>query len=196
MTGTHPDPAAPHLKPKRRHFWIDAPAQLSIMAFVLGLLTAGLILSFLSMDRGLAQAAQETQRLYIPVDWARQALRGPFVLSSAIILLGSSILTLLWSHRVVGPLLVLTAGLRRMRDGNLKTEMKVRDTDSLKETVEDLAEMQASLRRHVEEDRERVAALDQRLGQLAHRLAHDGGSKHELSSIQEELRKVTSFFQL
>ena len=189
MSGTH-------TRPKRRRFWIDAPTQLGILAYVLGLLAVSLILSFLSMDRGLAQTAQETHRLYIPVDWARESLRGPFALSAAIILIGGGVLTLLWSHRLVGPLLVLTAGLRRIREGNLKADVKVRDTDSLQDTVEDLSEMQSAIRRHVEEDRERIAAVDQRLGQLSQRLAHDGGAKRELEEIQEELRKVTSFFQL
>lgn len=182
--------------PKRKRFWIDAAAQLKVLAFVLGLLAASLTLCYLSMDRGLEQAALEARRLYIPIDWARAALRGPFLFSAAIILLGGSIITLLWSHRVIGPLLVLTAGLRRIQEGNLKGEVRIRDTDALKDTVDDFVAMQNALRRHVAEDRERLASLEQRLNQVAEKYSGDGSARRELDAIRDELKKVTSFFQL
>lgn len=182
-------------QPKRKRFWIDAAAQLKVLGFVLGLLAASLLLCYVSMDRGLEQAAQEARRLYIPIDWARAALRGPFLFSSLIILLGGSMITLLWSHRVIGPLLVLTAGLRRLQEGNLKGEVRIRDTDALKDTVADFVTMQNALRRHVGEDRERLAAIDQRLSHLGERLK-DESSHRELEAIREELKKLTAFFQL
>ncbi|MBI4425218.1 MAG: methyl-accepting chemotaxis protein [Elusimicrobia bacterium] len=181
---------------KRKRFWIDPSAQLRVLAFVTGLLGVSLALSYVSMDRGLEQVSEQTRRLYIPVDWARESLRVPFLFSSAVILLGGGMLTLLWSHRVVGPILVLTAGLRRIRDGNLKGDVKIRDTDSLKDTVEDFTAMQGMLRRHVAEDRERLASLDQRLAALAERLERGSSTRGEIEAIREDLAKVSAYFQL
>ena len=182
--------------PKRKRFWIDPSTQIRVLAFVLGLLAASLALAFISMDRGLALAAEQTRRLFVPIDWARQALRGPFLFSSTIILLGGALLTLLWSHRVVGPLLVMAAGLRRIREGNLRVEVKTRDTDALKDTVEDFAAMQHALRKQLEQDRDRVAALQQRLAAIAEKLDGRAAERRELEAIRDELGSVTSFFQL
>lgn len=182
--------------PKRKQFWIDPTSQLKVLAFVLGLLTASLLLCFVSMDRGLEQAAIETQRNYFPIDWARAALRAPFVFSSAIILLGGAMITLLWSHRFIGPILVITAGLRRIQEGNLKVEVRIRDTDELRDTVGDFEAMQAALRRQVGEDRERLSALQNRLAQVAGKLDGDAAARRELDAIREELKQVTGFFQL
>ncbi|MBI4347883.1 MAG: methyl-accepting chemotaxis protein [Elusimicrobia bacterium] len=182
--------------PKRKRFWIDPSTQLKILAFVLGLLAVSLVLCWLSVDRGLEQTAGELHRQYIPIDWARAALRGPFFFSGAIILLGGAMVTLLWSHRFVGPILVVTAGLRRIQDGNLKGEVRIRDTDALRETVNDFCAMQAALRRHVGEDRERVAAIEQRLAHLADKLDGNASARRELESIRDEVKKLTAFFQL
>jgi len=182
--------------PKRKRFWIDPTAQLKILAFVLGLLAASLLLCWLSVDRGLEQTSGELHRQYIPIDWARAALRGPFFFSSAIILLGGAMVTLLWSHRFVGPILVITAGLRRIQEGNLKVEVRIRDTDALRETVNDFSAMQAAIRRHVGEDRERINALDQRLAHVAERLDGQASARRELENIRDELKKLTAFFQL
>lgn len=182
--------------PKRKRLWIDPSSQLQVLAFVLGLLAAALVLCYVSMDRGLEQAALDARRNYIPVDWARAALRAPFAFSSVIILLGGAMLTLLWSHRFIGPILVITAGLRRLQEGNLKVEVRIRDTDALKDTVSDFESMQAALRRHVGEDRERLSALQQRLGRLSDKLDGDAGARRELDAVREELGKVTAFFQL
>lgn len=181
---------------KRKRFWIDPSAQLRVLMFVTGLLGISLALSYVSMDRGLEQASAQARRLYIPVEWARESLQVPFLFSSSVILLGGGLLTLLWSHRVVGPILVLTAGLRRIRDGNLKGDVRIRDTDSLKNTIEDFTTMQGMLRRHVAEDRERLASLDQRLAALAGSLEHGSAARGELEAIREDLARVTAFFQL
>ena len=182
--------------PKRKRFWIDPAAQLKILAFVLGLLASSLVLCWLSVDRGLAQTAGELHRQYIPIDWARAALRAPFFFSGAIILLGGAMVTLLWSHRFVGPILVITAGLRRIQEGNLKGEVRIRDTDALRETVNDFTAMQAAIRRHVDEDRGRLAAIDLRIAGVAERLDAQASARRELDAVREELKKLTSFFQL
>ncbi len=183
-------------EPKRKRFWIDQPLQLRVLLFVLSLLAAALALAYLSMDRGLLEASERSRRLFLPVDWARESLRQPFLFTGAIVMVGGALLTLLWSHRIIGPLLVLMAGLRRIRDGNLKVDIRVRDSDALHRAVEDFSAMQASLRKKISEDRERVAAVDERLAGLAERLRHEHGARRELESIRDELRKITASFHL
>jgi len=182
--------------PQRKRLVVDAPVQLRVIGFVLILVGCALAVVFITMDRGLAEAARQSQQLFVPVAWARRALRAPFFLSGSIVMLAAAVLTLLWSHRVVGPLRVLTEAMRRIREGDLRTEPRLRDTDALREFGADFSRMQASLRERLVGDRERVAEALRRIETAKTRLKQDSPSGKDLDAAREAIESVLASFTL
>jgi nitrogen fixation/metabolism regulation signal transduction histidine kinase len=71
---------------------------------------------------------------------------------------------LFWSHRFAGPLRVISAGITRVRHGNLAIAVRVRTTDAHQELAHEFQLMQDELRKKLQEDRghinEAVALLE------------------------------------
>lgn len=181
---------------KRKKFWIDASLQTFMVGGMAVMMAAGLWIVYMSVDRGIEEAARSADSIFVSVDWVRHTIKGPFYLSSAIVIVASAMLALLGSHRVIGPLMVLTAGLRRIREGNLGAGLQVRDTDSIPETAHDFDKMQEALREQIIEDRKHLHRIDTRLEQLAAELRPNAKAEEEIESIRKELKKVASFFHL
>jgi len=159
---THPkahDHAAKPAKPsyKRQQYWVDAPLQLQMVGFVLILISASLLLTAFSVFRGVQEASYASRQIFHSLEWIQTALRAPLLLASAISLLAGGLLTLFWSHRFAGPLRVLSAGIARMRHGNLAVPVKVRTTDAHQELAAEFQKMQEELAKMIAADRARVA---------------------------------------
>jgi len=169
----------------RRRFWIDAPLQLRVLIFVLILISVSLALAYLAANRGLEQAAVQADRAFFSVAWAEGAMRGPFAVAGAISLVAGAMITVLWTHRLIGPLMVLTAGLRRLADGELSRGLDLRATDVQFETTREFERLRRSLREHAE----RLSEVERRFRAIA--LKDD-----ELKSIRADIVELVSFFKL
>jgi nitrogen fixation/metabolism regulation signal transduction histidine kinase len=64
---------------------------------------------------------------------------------------------LFWSHRFAGPLRVISAGIARMRHGNLAVPVRIRTTDAHQEFAREFQLMQDELRKMIASDRTHVA---------------------------------------
>lgn len=181
---------------KRKKFWIDAPLQIKFLAFILILLSATVVVIYLSLDRGLEFTGERAKTLFIPVSQARAALRTHFILSAGISLLASLLLAFLWSHRFVGPLQVLNNAFKRIRDGDLSQEPRIRSTDILQEHVGNAIQMHRELRSQVERDRKLVRSSLEKLARLSQDHTGERKLKETLQDIQEDLGRITSFFRL
>ena len=169
----------------RRQFWIDTPLQLRILFFVLTLIAVSLLLAYLAASRGLEQAASQADRAFVSVSWAESAMRLPFAIAAATALIAGALITFVWAHRIVGPLMVLTAGLKRLADGDLSRGLELRDSDLRWETTEQFERLRSSLRAQAA----RLAELER---QLRVSSAHDG----ELKSIRKEMAELADYFKL
>jgi methyl-accepting chemotaxis protein len=179
---------------KRKQFWVDAPLQLQMLGYVLALVTASLLLVAFSVLRGLSQSSLDSHQVFHSLDWVRQTIRGPLIVSSCLSLLASGLLTLIWSHRFAGPLRVLSSAMTRLRQGNATTPPRVRDTDTLQETIREFAEMQDDLRKLLAEDRHKAEAAAKRVEALAHKV--DGEDRRELHAAAGEIKALLKRFHL
>ena len=163
---SHGHPAAPPAKPsyKRQQYWVDAPLQLQMVGFVLLLISASLLLTAFSVFRGVQESSVGSRQIFHSLEWIKGALRAPLLLASAISLLAGGLVTLFWSHRFAGPLRVLSAGIARVRHGNLAVAVRVRTTDAHQDLAHEFQLMQDELRKRLKEDRahinEAVALLE------------------------------------
>ena len=179
---------------KRKQFWVDAPLQLQILGYVLALVAASLLLVTFSVLRGLSQASQLSHQVFHSLDWVRQTIRGPLIISSCLSLLATGLLTLIWSHRFAGPLRVLSAAVLRLRHGNFTVSARVRDTDTLQETIREFTQMQDELRAWLAEDRHKAEALAHKLESLSH--AASDAHKRELHAAANEAKALLKRFHL
>jgi len=148
-------PAKPSYK--RQQYWVDAPLQLQMVGFVLLLISASLLLTTFSVFRGVSESSISSRQIFHSLEWIRGALRAPLLLSSAISLLAGGLVTLFWSHRFAGPLRVISAGIARVRHGNLAVAVRVRTTDAHQDFAREFQHMQDELRKMIAADRAHVA---------------------------------------
>lgn len=183
---THP-PSKHPMGHKRKQFWVDAPFQLQILGYVLLLVTASLLLVSLSVHRGLHEASAESHQMFHSLEWINQAIRPPLLLSSAISIMVSAMVTLLWSHRIAGPLRVISAAIHRISKGNLSTAVRVRETDSLKELVEEFSKMQTGLRETFEADRSRLEQLSRQAAEAAEDMSEKDPAREKVLRLASDL---------
>lgn len=195
---THPKSGKPPAgaKPpyKRQQYWVDAPLQLQMLGFVLFVVAASLLLTCFSVYRGVQESSAASLQLVHNIDWIKQAMRGPLLLASLISLIAAGLLTLFWSHRFAGPLRVLSAGIARVRHGNLAMPVRVRETDAHQELVREFSLMQDELRRRVAEDRALVAEAVERLEAAEDSLS--GPARSEVGKALDALRKACARYHL
>ena len=153
---THAKPAKPSYK--RQQYWVDAPLQIQMVGYVLVLISASLLLTAFSVFRGVQESSISSHQIFHDLGWINDSLRAPLILASAISLLAGGLLTLFWSHRFAGPLRVLSAGIARVRHGNLAVPVRVRTTDAHQELAAEFQKMQDALKEMIAADRARVAA--------------------------------------
>ena len=190
---THP-PAKPSYQ--RRQYWVDAPLQLQMVGFVLLLVSASLMLLAFSVSRGVQESALESQQIFYSLEWIKDAMRGPLLLSSATALLASGLLTLFWSHRFAGPLRVIAAGVARVRHGNLALPVRVRSTDAHQDLAAEFQKMQDELRRMISADRARVAAAVALLQAAEKALEEGREADDEIAQALEELRHACTQYHI
>lgn len=180
---------------KRKQFWVDAPLQLQMLGYVLALVAASLLLVSFSILRGLTQASAQSRQIFHSLDWVRQTIRGPLVVSSVLSILASGLITLIWSHRFAGPLRVISAAMSRLRHGNFTVHPKVRDTDTLLDQVKEFTTMQDDLRALLAEDRRKAEAAAERLETLAHKAGSEA-ERRELHAVAIELKSLLKRFHI
>jgi len=98
------------------------------------------------------------------------------------------VVALLWSHRLAGPLRVLSAAFGRMAQADLSTPARIRATDTHQELVREFAQAQKNVRDLIEEDRRKLQRAASRLRGAA--------SQGELEAAAKELEAVLSEFKL
>lgn len=179
-----PKPAKPAYK--RQQYWVDAPLQLQMVGYVLVIVAASLLLTAFSVYRGVTESSIQSHELFHSLEWVKDSLRAPLMLASAISLLAGGLLTLFWSHRFAGPLRVISAGIARVRHGNLAVPVRVRTTDAHQELAAEFQGMQDELKKMIEADRARVAAA----------VAHLEAASPDVDAALTELKQACTQYHL
>jgi nitrogen fixation/metabolism regulation signal transduction histidine kinase len=165
-----------------------------MVGFVTLLVASSLLLTAFSVFKGVQESSIASRQIFHSLDWIKATLRGPLMLASAISLLASGLLTLFWSHRFAGPLRVISAGIARVRHGNLAVPVKVRLTDAHQELAAEFQRMQDELKAMIAEDRDRVAKAISHI-ETAESSAH-GAVKAELESALDALKGACAKYHL
>lgn len=181
---------------KRKQFWVDSPLQLQMLGYSLVLVAASLLLVTFSVLHGLQSASAESRQIFHSLDWVRDAIRTPLVVSSLIAILASGLVTLIWSHRFAGPLRVLSAAMARIKAGNLAGAVRVRTTDTHQELVKEFAEMQDGLRAIAEKDKKRAHDAAKSLHDALEHLAKDHPARKAVEAAHHEIRHVAGDYHL
>jgi nitrogen fixation/metabolism regulation signal transduction histidine kinase len=181
---------------KRQQYWVDAPLQLQMVAYVLVLISASLGLTALSVLRGVQEASYESHQIFHSLEWIKAALFAPLLLASAISLLAGGLVTLFWSHRFAGPLRVISAGAARIRHGNLAVPVRVRVTDAHQEFTAEFQKMQDELRKMIEADRVRIASAVASLESAEKALEEDGDPDESIAKALHELKHACTQYHL
>ena len=181
---------------KRKMFWIDAPIQFQLLGFVLAAVSGSVVLVSFMVHRGLHAESERLKQIFFSLDWVDRTMLPPLLMSAAICVLASAVITLLWSHRFAGPLRVLSAAMHRAAEGDLSSPLRVRETDTLKNLIADFAKMQAGLREAVEADQKRLDGLGRKLHDLVESLPKDHSARKELSAAPEKLKVPSPHFKL
>ena len=189
----HGHSTPPHVKPsyKRHQYWVDAPLQLQMVGFVVLLISASLLLTAFSVFRGIQESSISSRQIFHSLEWIKGALRAPLLLASAISLLAGGLVTLFWSHRFAGPLRVISAGIARVRHGNLAVPVRVRTTDAHQEFAREFQLMQDELRKMLQEDRAHLAEAVALLEEL-----EKGKPSAEIAKALDHLRLACAKYHL
>ena len=176
---------------KRQQYWVDAPLQLQMVGFVILLISASLLLTAFSVFRGVQESSISSRQIFHSLEWIKGALRAPLLLASAISLLAGGLVTLFWSHRFAGPLRVVSAGMARVRHGNLAVPVRVRTTDAHQEFAREFQAMQDELRKLIQADREHINEAVALLESL-----EKDNPTDQISSALDHLRLACSKYHL
>lgn len=175
---------------------MDSPLQLQMLGYTLVLVTASLLLVAFSVLHGLEAASEETKQIFHSLEWVRDAIRTPLIVSSLIAILASGLVTLIWSHRFAGPLRVLSAAMARVKEGNLTGAVRVRATDTHQELVREFSAMQDGLRAIAQKDRKHAHDAAKRLHEALEHLAKDHPARHAVEQASHDLKRVAADYQL
>lgn len=180
----------------RRRFWIDPPLQLKMVATVMLLVAGSVFLVAYSVFHGIEEASLATRQIFHSLDWIRETIRGPIIVSASISLLACTIIALVWSHRFAGPLRVLAAAMERLSQGDLSVPVRIRKSDTHQELVQEFAKMQERLHRLLEADlRALKAGAAQLKGSLAP-LPEEHEARKSAQALIKELADISSHYQL
>ncbi len=149
---------------KRRKYFIDSQFQSKFIlrfSFVVVLSTflVGAIVFFMSRH-STTVAIENTRVLIKPTsDFILPLLISTFLIVSFVAAWVGIFLTLITSHRIVGPAYRLTNEVKRFSAGDLKVNFNIRQKDQLRDLADSLAEMSGTYK-------EKHEALDARFAQL------------------------------
>ncbi len=183
-------------KPPRRRFWVDPALQLQMLAMVMALVLGSVFLVVFSVLHGLEEASLESRQIFHSMDWIREAVRGPLLVSACISAVASALLALVWSHRFVGPLRVLCAAISRLAQGDFSMPVKIRRSDAHQEMIQEFAQMQECLRQNLGADLKAVEAAAHRLKESLSLLPQGHETRRQAEALIEESKSIASHYKL
>ena len=181
---------------KRRRFWVDPPLQLQMLALAMVLVVGSIFLVAYSVFHGLEESSQLSHELFHSLDWVREALRGPVIISAAISVLASALIALVWSHRYAGPLRVLAAAAARLGNGNFSVPVRIRKLDTHQELAQEFAQMQERLRGRLAADLSDLKSASADISAALAELPEAGTARRRAEELGAKIDSISSHYQL
>jgi len=154
-----------HLRNRRHNYFINKKFQVEFITKFCSLVIIGAILSgaiIYLLSRSTVTTTFENSRLMIRS--TADFILPTVLLSSSIVIVFIGLmtigLTLLTSHKIVGPLYRIERDIDEVASGNLTKHFKVRDKDEIKKLAESLDKMTMSIKDSIGDVKSTLAELD------------------------------------
>lgn len=148
---------------KRRHFFIKPHLQ---VRFIIFMVLATLIVVFFIHFTFELSIAQMVGNLGISIAEIKPSIitmRINSLLVMGVIVIVVGALTVLYFHNFLGPLFSLERSLDKIKDGDLTTEVSIRQDDQLKELADKIKYMVSFFKNRIREDRKRAQTINKTL---------------------------------
>jgi len=184
----------------KRTFLINRQYQLGFVVRVLGLVLAGaavFMAMFYLLSQGMMSVSYENYD--IQVGQASKMLL-PQVLTATLIYLvltglTMAVLTILLSHRVVGPLYRIARTMEKMLGGNLTLRVRLRKKDSPGEIVEALNRLMDEYAARIRQVKSGAGAVLERVEKMKISGASGSGDMEHFEAELRDIVKRLAFFQ-
>ena len=182
---------------KRRHYFIDKSFQAKfILKFCLIVILSSLLIGvtmFYVLRNSTTVAIEDTRvTAKRTADFILPMMMGILLIVATLSALVVSILTLLISHKISGPLYRLKREIDILKDGDFRRNFSIRTRDQLQELSRSLNNMCRALRDKQTELKKRVAAARSSL----EKDASVRPEKEELLMKFDEIDNILNFFKL
>jgi len=168
-----------------------------ILAILLGAVVNGLILYvFLSSEPGSSYAESYAIMTSLRKNLFYKSM-GIYVATSIFIVIGITVISLLYSHRVAGPIYRLGVFARKIASGDLSGTIKLRRHDEIDMMADDLNNLTAEYNKvisQIESKTKEFGGIAAAIGELKGDAALDALAR--LSAKRDEINKILSNIKL
>ena len=182
------------MKYKRRHYFINKAFQTEFILKFCGLVILGSalfgILLYLFSKNALTTSF-ENSRLVIKstADYIFPGLISGGLLVAVITALSATIVVVLMTHRIAGPMYRFEKYVREVGSGKLYSDLKIRKKDQFQNMVEALNKMTDDLKLGLAEVNDVSGKLDKLIGELSDSSSREILLREDIKRIISELKK-------
>ncbi len=183
---------------KRRNYFIDKSFQLRfILKFCIIVAASSVLIGFLIFFLANASTTVAIENTKVTVkstsDFILPVIVYTLLIVSVFSAVAVSIVTLLVSHKIAGPLYRLKNQIEALKDGNLGINFNIREKDQLQLLAKTLNGMCVSLKQKYSELKDKYKDLNHYLGKKNFCVSED--DKQEIARILEDIDKALNFFK-
>ena len=182
------------MRHKRRHYFINKAFQAEFILKFCGLVILGSalfgILLYLFSKNALTTSF-ENSRLVIKstADYIFPGLISGGLLVAVITALSATIVVVLMTHRIVGPMYRFEKYIKEVGSGKLYSDLKIRKKDQFQNMVEALNKMTDDLKLGLVEVNDVSGKLDKLIGELSDSSSREILLREDIKRIVSELKK-------
>ena len=175
----------------RKHFLIKPKLQFRHLVWNLSVMILCCFVGYFLFETLLKASAPI--KVLSPEDWLsiRTILRAGFFVILLLLTIAVGLENYLLFHSIVGPIYALEKGLKKMTDGDWGEEVKIRDTDQLKELILAFEEMRKIVRERLLAQEKTSQILSEELEKVLSNVTVENISeiRAKLKQIREQAEK-------
>jgi methyl-accepting chemotaxis protein len=160
-------PVRPHIA--RRRYVVDARQQYKSAALICGLALFLLVtfnIAFAVMRSSQSMVLSTAAPQLRPILEERDARTGTMLMIASVIFIGGVfVITIVETHRTLGAVVAIKRHLGRVRDGDYRSELRLREGDTLRGLIDPFNEMLSSLRLRATGDADELDRLADEAGE-------------------------------
>jgi len=161
----NPDSSRPHFARKR--FLVKPALQFKSLGFVLLIVFLSSVGVYVVFESTLWNSLSLLPLSELQTATLAASLRLSFFFMLLILLAACGVESYLYFHRIIGPLFVLERELKRIAEGDLDHEVRLRTGDELKDIFQTLDDLKKSLKERAGRETQLLQEAEKALGEMA-----------------------------